>query len=148
MSFVLARHDKDPGGFKKKKIMWFGIIVEFYCKVSGTWSARGEGRAEAFTHRHFIPNKKEEISQLDCIIGPMRRNDEIFIHNILCLREYKKRHTYEFSKNRTKCGRGWKSTTEDQSVKFHKEVMIINGSAAEDLAPMQKTTENAARKVV
>ena len=98
-------------------------------------------------HRHFVPDKKEEISQLDCIIGPMRRNDEIYIHNILCVREYKKRHTHRFSK---KQNTKWKGvpTTEDQSVKFHKEVMIINGGAAEDLAPFQKTTENAARKVV
>ena len=45
------------------------------------WSACGKGRAEASTHRHFSPDEEEEISQLDHIIGPMRRNEEIYIHN-------------------------------------------------------------------
>ena len=61
--------------------MWCGIMKEFDCKVSSTWSVCGKVRAEAFTHKHLSPEKKEEISQLDYIIGPMRRNDEIYIHN-------------------------------------------------------------------
>ena len=28
-------YDKDPGGFKK--IMWYGIMREFDCKVSSSW---------------------------------------------------------------------------------------------------------------
>ena len=32
--------DKDPGGFKK--IMWYGIMKEFNCKVSSTWSVCGK----------------------------------------------------------------------------------------------------------
>ena len=66
-------YDKDPGGFKK--IMRYVIMKEFDCKVSSTWSVRGKVRAEAFTHKHPSPEKKEEISRLDYIIGPMRRND-------------------------------------------------------------------------
>ena len=56
-------YDNDPGGFKK------------------TWSKCGKGREEAFKHRHLRQVEKYEISQLDYIIGPMRRNDEIYIHN-------------------------------------------------------------------
>ena len=43
-------YDKDPGGFKKN--IWYGIMKEFDCKVSSTWSVNGKVRAEAFTHRH------------------------------------------------------------------------------------------------
>ena len=75
----LQRYDKDPGGFKK--IMWYGIMKELDCKVSLTWSVFGKGRAEAFTHRHKSPDTTEEISQLDYIIGPVKRNDDIYIHN-------------------------------------------------------------------
>ena len=38
-------------------------------------------RAEAFTHRHLGKDRKEELSQLDDIIGSMGRNDEVYIHN-------------------------------------------------------------------
>ena len=72
-------YDKDLGGFKK--IMWFGIMKEFDCKMSSTWSVCGKVRAEAFTHSHLGQDKKEEFSQLDYIIGPVKRNDEIYIHN-------------------------------------------------------------------
>ena len=71
-------YDKDPGGFKKT--MWYGIMKEFDCKVSSAWSLCGRTR-EAFAHRHSSPEQKQEISQLDHIIGPMRRNYEIYIHN-------------------------------------------------------------------
>ena len=39
-------HDKDPGGFKE--IMWYGIMKEFDCKMSSTWSVCGKMRPEAF----------------------------------------------------------------------------------------------------
>ena len=55
--------DKDLGGFKK--FMWYGIMKEFGCKVSCTWSACGKVRAEAFAHRHLGKDRKEELSQLD-----------------------------------------------------------------------------------
>ena len=42
-------HDKDPGCFKK--IMGYGIMKEFDCQVSSTWSVCCKVRAEAFTHR-------------------------------------------------------------------------------------------------
>ena len=66
-------YDKDPGGFKK--MMWCEITKEFDCKASG------RERKDAFTHRHLSPGKKEATSQLDHIIGPMRRDDETRIHN-------------------------------------------------------------------
>ena len=49
-------HDKDPGGFLK--IMWYGIMKEFYCKVSSTRSVCGKVRAETFRHRHFRPRQE------------------------------------------------------------------------------------------
>ena len=61
--------------------MWYGIMKEFDCKVWSTWCVCGKGRAEVFTHKHLSQEKKEEISQLDDIIGTMRRNDEDYIHN-------------------------------------------------------------------
>ena len=123
-------YDKDPGGFKK---MWYGIMKEFDCKVSSTWSECGKGRAEAFTHRHSSQDKKEEISQLDYIIGPMRRYDEIYIHNAeelwanwdhcpIFARIQEEPHTKVFQE-RNKKWTGWKPTTEDQSLRFKKEVM-------------------------
>ena len=71
--------DRDLGGFKK--ILWDEILKEFNCKASSTRSVYGREREDAFTHRHLSPGKKEETSQLDYIIGPMRRDDEICIHN-------------------------------------------------------------------
>ena len=41
---------KDPGGFKK--IMWYGIMKEFDCKVSSTWSVCEREKEEAFTRNH------------------------------------------------------------------------------------------------
>ena len=35
-------YDKDPGRFKKT--MWYGIMEEFDCKVSSTWSVCGKKR--------------------------------------------------------------------------------------------------------
>ena len=66
-------YDKDPGGLKE--MMWCEITKEFDCKASG------RERKDAFTHRHSSPGKKEATSQLDHIIGPMRRDDETRIHN-------------------------------------------------------------------
>ena len=70
-------YEKDPPFFKK--IMWYGIMKEIGCKVYSTWSECGKGRAEAFTHRHLSQDKIEEISQVNHIVGPMKRNDEIYI---------------------------------------------------------------------
>ena len=67
-------YDKDPGSFKK--LMWYEITQEFNCKASSTWSVCGREREESFTDRHLSPGKKEDISQLDYIIGPVGRDDE------------------------------------------------------------------------
>ena len=72
-------YDKDPGGFQK--LIWYGSMKELNCKATYTWSVCGRARENACTHRHLIPEKNEETSQLDYIIGPMTRNDEVYIHN-------------------------------------------------------------------
>ena len=149
-------YEKDPGGFKKT--MWFRDSERIDCKVSSTWSVCGKGRAEAFTHRHLSQDKKEEISQLDYIIGPMRRNDEIYIHIAgrlwatwdhypIFARIQEEAHARVFQ-TRNKKWTGWKPTTEDQSLKFKKEVMRKKGSMEEDFATIQNNVEIAAKKVV
>ena len=105
-------------------------MKEFDCRVSSTRSVCGKVRAEAFTHRHLGKDRREELSQLDYILGPMRRNDEIYIHNARRLwatwdhyhnfREYKKKHTQKSSPTRNKKWTRWKPITEEQSVKFKK----------------------------
>ena len=55
-------------------------MKEFDCEVSSTWSVCGKEELK-FYAQALGPEKEEEISQLDHIIGPMRRNDEIYIHN-------------------------------------------------------------------
>ena len=80
------------------------MMTEFNCKVSSTWSACGK----AFTHRHLSSDEKEEISQLDYIIWPMRRNDEKVMGNLRslsCLLENTRRGTHKsLSKNGIKSG--------------------------------------------
>ena len=96
--------------------MWYGIMKEFDCKVSSTWSVCEREKEEAFTHKHSSPEKEENL-QLDNIIGPMRRNDEIYIHNGVRLwdtwdhytkfaRVQEKTHTQRSSKKSIKRGRG------------------------------------------
>ena len=123
-------YDKDPGGFKKN--MWYVIMEEFDCKVSSTWSECGEGRAEAFhTQALSSPDKKEEISHLDHKIGPMRRNDEIYIHNAVRLwatwdhypifmRDNKKRHTQKSFKKGTKVD-GMEADNRRSIIEFNKK---------------------------
>ena len=70
-------YDKDPGGFKQ---MWYGIMKEFNCKATSTWSVCGIKRENTFTHRHSSPGEKGDILKLGYIIGPVARDDEICIH--------------------------------------------------------------------
>ena len=49
------RYDKDPDDFKKT--MWYGIMKEFGCKVSSTWSVCGK-MEEPFTHKPSSPDKR------------------------------------------------------------------------------------------
>ena len=41
-------YEKDPGGFKK--LMWYGIMKEFNCKATSTWSRCGRAKETALTH--------------------------------------------------------------------------------------------------
>ena len=104
--------------------MWCGNLKEFDCKVSSTWSVCGKVRAEAFAHRHLGKDRKGELSQLDYIIGPIRRNDDVYIHNagilwatwdhyLIFPRIHEEPHVKAFHK-RNKKWTGWKPTTEEQ----------------------------------
>ena len=44
-------YETDHGGFKK--LMWYGIIKEFNCKATSTWSKCGRDKETAFTHRQL-----------------------------------------------------------------------------------------------
>ena len=77
--FCWQGYDKDLGCFKK--MMWYEIMKEFNCQASSTWSVFGRAREIAFTHRHLSPEKEEETLQLDHIIGPRRRDDDVYICN-------------------------------------------------------------------
>ena len=108
-------------------------MKEFDCKVSFTWSVCGKGRADAFTHRLLGNDRKEELSQLDYIIGPMRRNDEVYIHNAgrlwaiwdhhLIFARIEEEPHVEVLQKRNKKLTGWKPTTEEQLLLFKMEVI-------------------------
>ena len=58
----------------------------------------------------------------------------------LYLREYRKKHTHtKVFQKKYKTWTGWEPITEEQSVKFKKEVMINNDGVEEDFATIQKT---------
>ena len=150
-------YDKDPSGFKKT--LWYGIMKEFDCKESSTWSACGRGREEAFTHRHLSPEKKEETSQLDYIIGSMRRDDEENIHNdertwatwdhyTIYARIQEEEQTNNYTKGkRKKKWTAWKPKTDEQTMQFRKEEMEKNEDTEDDLAIIQRNIETAAGQV-
>ena len=53
-------YDHDPGGVKK--LMWHGIMKEFNCKASSTWSRCGRTREMSYMHKHWSKKKEEETS--------------------------------------------------------------------------------------
>ena len=69
----------DQGEFKK--LMWHGIMKEFNCKVTSTWSSCGRGKEMAFTHRQFGMEGDGRTAQLDYIVGPQRTLDKAYIHD-------------------------------------------------------------------
>ena len=71
--------DNDQGGFKK--LVWYGMMKEFNCKASPSWSSCGREREMTSTHRK-IGNKGEgRTAQLDYIAGPRRKSEEAYIHH-------------------------------------------------------------------
>ena len=56
---MLARvRQKNPESFKK--VMWFGILEEFNCKATSTWSKCGRTKESAFTHKQTFEKKNQE----------------------------------------------------------------------------------------
>ena len=109
-------------------------------------------------HEHSSPGSKEDISQLNHIIGPMRRDDEIYMHNEGRLWStwdhypiyagiQEDGHTKKNQKGRKKKWTGWKAKTEDQKLEFKKMVMKENEDIEDTLENIQRTIENAAGKV-
>ena len=109
-------------------MMWYGIMKEFNCKATSTWSKCERAKDTAFTHKHLSPEKEEETSQLDYIIGPRRRDDEVhscndvrmwamWDHCSICARIQDEEQTKHFPKGeRNKKWTGWKPrTTSKQS---------------------------------
>ena len=56
-------------------------MKEFNCKATSTWSKCGRAKETAFTHKKLGQKMQEVRSQLDYIIGPGRRDDEVYICN-------------------------------------------------------------------
>ena len=72
-------YDHHRGGFKK--LMWYDIMNEFNCKATSTWSKCGRAKETAFTHRQLGQRRQEVTLQLDSIIGPKRKDDDVYICN-------------------------------------------------------------------
>ena len=149
-------YDKDPGGFKK--LMWYGIMEEFNCKVTSTWSVCGRAKETAFTHKHL--SKKKETSKLDYIVGPMRRKDEVYIRNDvrtcatwdhypISLPGYRMRNKQQnFPEGKRKKWTGCKPKTDEQTIEFRRNVMEKGDDKSdEDLVAIQQTIEIAAADV-
>ena len=82
----------------------------------------------------LVKDRKEQLSQLDYIIWPMGRNDEVYIHNARKLwatwdhypifaRIEEEPQVNVFQK-RNKKWAGWKPTTEEQLLLFKREVRL------------------------
>ena len=123
-------YDHDPGGFKK--LTWYGIMKEFNCKATSTWSKCGRAKETAFTHRQLGDKRQEWKSQLDYIIGPRERDDDVDIHNDVKLwdtwdhypiygviQEGKSAEHFP-EKKRTKKLTGWRPRTEAQKIELKK----------------------------
>ena len=67
-------YENDHGGFKK--LILYGIMKEFNCKASSSWSKCGRDRETAFTHRQLGEKGQEWKAQLDHIIGRRWKSDE------------------------------------------------------------------------
>ena len=61
-------YDQDPGGVKK--LMWHGIMKEFNCKASSTWSRCGRTRVMSYMHKHW--SKKRKRRRRIFFLGPKR----------------------------------------------------------------------------
>ena len=108
--------------------------------------------------RLYSPDKKH-TSQLDYIIGLMRRNDEVYIHNegrlwatwdhcLIYARIQEDVHSKFSIKKRGKMWSGWTPKTEEQSVEFNNRMMEKNDNAEDDLATVQRNIKSASGKVV
>ena len=117
------------------------------------WRTRRGLYEETF---ELSPDKKEETSQLDYIIGPMRRNDEdihndgrlwaTWDHYPVYARIQEAGRSKILQKGKKKWI-GWTPKAEMQAVEFRKKVMEKYDDTEDDLAAIQRTIENAAGKV-
>ena len=134
-------------------------MKEVKCNASSTWSVCGGEREETLTHKLLSLDKKEETSQLDNIIGPMKRNDEVYIHNEGTLwaisdhypiyaRIQEAGQSKILQKREKKKWTGWTPKTEMQLVNCRKKVMEKYDDTEDDLGAIQRTVENATGKVV
>ena len=71
--------DREHGGLKK--LMWYGIMKEFNCKVTSKWSNCGREKEMDFTHQQYVEKGKGRKAQLDYIVGPRWKSDEACINN-------------------------------------------------------------------
>ena len=70
-------YENDHGSFKK--LMWYGIMMEFNCKATSTWFKCGREKETACTHRQLGEKGQERKAQVDCITWHGRKSDEAYI---------------------------------------------------------------------
>ena len=87
--------------------------------------------------------KKDDTSQLDYNIGPMRRHDEVYIHNGVrtwatwdhlptCARIHDEKQTNFPKGKRKKKWTGWKPNTDEQTIELRKEMMDKNDDNSDE----------------
>ena len=102
-------------------------------EATPTWSKCGRAKETAFTHRQLGQRRQEVTSQLDYIMGPRRRDDDVFFSNDVRLWDtwdhYQKNvriqegeETEHFPKRkRKKKWTGWRPKTDEQKIEFKKK---------------------------
>ena len=53
-------YNHDPGGFKE--LMWYGIMKEFNCKATSTWSKCGRAKETAFQTKMGTKEARSDIA--------------------------------------------------------------------------------------
>ena len=136
----------DHGAFKK--LMSYGIMKEFNCKATSTWSKCGRDKETAFTHRQLGEKRQELKAPLDYIIGPRWKSDDPCIHNdvkiwnswdLYAMIQEDEIAKYVPARKRKKKWTGWRPKTDEQTIEFQKELMRNRDEKLEEnLGTIQK----------
>ena len=125
--------EREHGGLKK--LMRYGIMKEFNCKVTSKWSNCGREKEMAFTHQQFVEKGKERKAQLDYIVGPRWKSDEACINNDvkiwdswehypICavIQQYEASNDFS-ARRRKKKWTGWRPKDDEANIESQRAVM-------------------------